>query len=439
MAFDKTARKALGALSFEVGAPRFVHGREVKFARASAYYGLGDAITIDGYHFAKYSIRGLGGMTFSQNEVDGFWEIDPSSMELQTINFTSGDKIDGSLQWYYEGKKVRRAFASPNENGTLAASLIETADGMVYIPKLTTSMLVSNATGIIEPIKELVPIGDSLTAAGYADTVASTLGLKLATPSSVSNTDIGFTAGGGIGSQTAAQIAARFGAYGLTCTVSGNTLSSGSNTLTAINLAILSRASDAAGSDRTLRATIRTVAGRAIKGLLRCLQQAGGEITFAAQTYHYTFTPDDGQTLGAVPTTAMLHIDDEGRRERIPLIWIGRNNVGSGDFATEVKLRIAQIVAAYRPLVKKIVIIGVTNATDEPSGSANHTAIVSLNAELASMYPDFFCDVRPALNSGTADDTPNPSNMTDAIHYNNTGKAVVGGVVSSFIQSKEWL
>lgn len=436
------AEDALGyaeALSFDIITPRFLYGKDVLFGRSSVDYGLGDAITQDGYHYAKYAVRVTGSPSaWSRNEADGFWEINPGAFQFDGLSFTSGDSIESDFQWYYNGQKVKRALTSPNADGSRAASLIEVEDGTVYIPKLAGGGSSVIADGIIEPIHELVPVGDSLTAAGYADSVGTSLGLPLATPSAVSNTDIGYSAGGGIGSQVAAQIAARFGAYGLTCTVTGNTLTSGANILTAINVALLSRASDAAGSNRFLRATIRTLAGRAVKGVLRCIQQAGGEITYSGQAYRYTFTPDSGETLGDVPATAYLHVEDEGRRSRVPLIWIGNNDIGSVGFDAEVKNRIAQMVAAYRPLTKKFVILSVINSTSYPSGSAGSNAVKSLNADLAAMYPDNFCDVRSAYNAGTADDTPNAAYTLDGLHYNSTGGALLSGIVTAFIQSKGW-
>jgi|GEM_PF-3448207 len=435
------------SLNIETNVVRSVAGKTAMFSRSSNAYGLGDAIAFDGIHYAQYSIRALGGATFSRNANDLFWEFDPRLTQFDRVLFSSGAQIDATSLKYFDGQEVRSA-ETGLDGVTMAAATL--ADGSKYIHKLRVGTLLvgSSSTegpdGIIYPLRYLVPVGDSLTAAGYADVVSQTLDVPLLTPSSVSNTGASGTAGGGIGSQTANQIAARFGAFGLTCTVASNTLSAGPNTLTAISLALLSRASDAAGSIRTLRATIRTVAGAAIKGMLMCVQQSGGEITFASQPYRYTFTPDDEQTLGAVPATAVLHIDDERRCDAVPMIWVGRNNVGQAGWRDEVKLRIAQKVAAYRPLVKRMVIIGVTNSTAEFIGASapnetNYNDIVAFNADLAVLYPDFFCDVRPALNAGTANDTPNPAFMADATHYNgSSGRALVGSVVASFIRSKGW-
>lgn len=434
------AAASAASVNFEGLDTRYAFGRKVAFARVSVSYGMGDAISTDGYHFAKYAIQAKGGATFTQNS-EGFWEIDARSTEFDTLAFGDGSEIDTTVTRYHDGLGVVRAWT--DIDGSFA-SLIEREDGSIYIPNLVAPGYdgsdgdATDQDGLLTPTAYLLPLGDSLTAAGYSDLVSANLGLPLITPSSVSNDGTSGTAGGGIGSQTADQIAARFGALPLTCRVSGDTLSVGPNTLTSISVALLSRASDASGGIRTLRATMQTLAGAVITGTLRGALTGGGEITYSAQDYRYAFTPDDGQTLGAMPTTVWLRIDPEGRDKALLLLWIGRNNVGTVGWEAEVKTRIAACARQHKPASKRFVVIGVTNSTSEPSGSANHTAIVALNAELAALYPDNFLDIRPFYNAGEATDIPAAANTSDGVHYNSTGKAVIAAAVTGFIQGKGW-
>jgi len=276
----------------------------------------------------------------------------------------------------------------------------------------------------------LTGLGDSIMATGWINGVASFFGVTLSTPASVNSTAGGATAGGGIGSQRSEQIGPRYGAAGLggapalTCSLSGNTMATGANQLTALSIPILSRASDSAGAIRTLRASILGVSG-----VLQSVQKASADGTtippsLGVDNYTYTFTPDVGQILpGSVPAGTVLTIDPENRQDTPLILHIGRNNVGSGaGWQAIVKTWVAAVVAAYKPFTQKIMVIGVTNARSEPSGSQNYTDIVALNAELAALYPDYFFDVRPYFNTGEPTDIPSSAYTDDGLHPNSSGQ-----------------
>ena len=574
VAADKVAAEGAKDLALETAenlgffrATGFAYGKAVRFGRVDDNSLVGDVITEDGYHYAKYAIRVVG--TPWSRGADGFYTLDLANMALSRYKFASGGAIDGSTQRYYAGVKVRHAttdsqgrfawavledgrvvipklvspaidfanFAYPTlkfasgdkvvSTGALyhrgravrrawadsanAVSIVEYADGTIYIPKLSSPALdlsggaaaldsathvftetvvgggkqlkrLTKATGRValmtatgnnfaprlsadgskviylsdrggaleswyqrldgaklggaiehpvEARRTITAVGDSLTAGGYPDLVAPAFGTSLTAPSS--------SPGGGIGSQTADQIAARFGAApDLTCTLAGNVMTAGANLITSISIQLLSRASDTAGTVRTLRASIL-----GISGVLISTQQAdtsNGALAYTGQGYRYTFTPDAGQTLpGAVPANTALIVDPEDRQDSVLLIWVGRNNVGQAGWQDEVKARIAAIVAAHKPLVPRFLVIGVTNATWEPSGSAAYNQIVALNAELAALYGERFVDVRPAFNAGTADDTPSPSLAADGLHYNGTtGRAAIAAPVTARITALGW-
>ena len=336
-----------------------------------------------------------------------------------------------------------KSTATPTDSNAFSPRLSEDGTKILYLTDRNGSLetwyqTLSGAKfgGSVEhpviPNRPILALGDSLTAADYATVVAAAVGTSLLHPSGGPET--------GIGSQTADQIAARYGAVALTCSITSNQISSGDNLLTAISLQLLSRHSDGSGTVRTLRATIAGV-----NGVLKSTQSptsVAGALTFSGQWYSYVFTPDAGQSLPvSVSAGVTLTIDPEARQDSTLLLWMGRNNVTGANttWITEVVNRIAEVVAVFKPLVRQIVIIGVTNTTSEPSGSSAHTNIVSLNTQLAALYPDNFLDVRPIYNAGTADDTPAPSLSDDGTHYNvGAGRTAIGNAVANFIISKGW-
>ncbi len=277
--------------------------------------------------------------------------------------------------------------------------------------------------------RRITPLGDSMTAGGMADLVAAYFGIPLSTPSS--------GPGGGIGSQKADQIAGRADAIPLTCSVASNTISAGVNVLTAINIMIMSRASDAEGTVRSLKASIGGVTG-VLTSTQSATPVAGSIMYDATNHYVYSFTPDGGQALpAAMPAGSALRINLEDRDHDFLMLWVGRNNVGIPGWQAEVKAKIAAILARQQNLVGRFMLIGVTNAVNEPSGSTNYNEIVAFNAELATLYPDRVWDPRPTFNAGTADDTPAPALRADLIHYNGgAGRTAFANGAIAFIQSK---
>lgn len=401
----------VAALNFEIGANRFLFGRRVMFARAGSLYGLGDAITEDGYHFpGKWTVRGINGVVAARNPLDGFLEIDAGATAFSVLTLSGGGRVDNSVQRYYDGLPVFHAEADAG----FGASAITTKDGTKTIPKLASPFILSPAldtpnfvyhaardattrrrtvtrtaktTGVrsvatptasdawghrlsfdgskllyltnrngpaetywqaldgsktggavehpVSVTRWMLGLGNSIMALGWAQAVAGNFAATIVSPLGASVAPGGPTSGGGIGSQQAWQIAYRYGAGGfgqlppLTCSLAGNTMAAGANQLTALSNKLLSRASDAAGAVRTLRASILGIAG-----LLTSTQSptnvAGSFQSDATDFYTYTFTPDAGQTPpSVVPAGTTLTIDPENRQDAVLLCDLMRNDVGS--------------------------------------------------------------------------------------------------------------
>ena len=119
----------------------------------------------------------------------------------------------------------------------------------------------------------------------------------------------------------------------------------------------------------------------------------------------------------------------------VHIIWAGRNDIGVNSNTT-ILSNIAAMVALI-PTPQNYVVLGVINASGEPSGSANYNQITALNASLASTYGAHFLDVRsylvsqdnPALSgdvSAHASDLIPPSlQYTDGLHLNSAGYLAV--------------
>jgi hypothetical protein len=93
------------------------------------------------------------------------------------------------------------------------------------------------------------------------------------------------------------------------------------------------------------------------------------------------------------------------------VIWAGRNNLNA---PATVKADIAAMVDAIPHT--RFLILGLVNQSTEVAGSAPHTDIVALNADLAALYGDHFFDIRAWLiASGLADAgiAPTPTDLAD--------------------------
>jgi hypothetical protein len=298
-----------------------------------------------------------------------------------------------------------------------------------YYQALAGTKIGSSVEHPVKALRGMLSLGDSLTAAGYAVLVAAHFGVDLVDPGT-----------SGIGSQMSQPIAARYGATAMTCSINGASIVAGVNYLTAISIQMLSRVGDAVGTVRTSKVSIAGVTG-----VLTSTQSASASTWSLPASppdyYVYTFVPDAGQALPvAAPAGTALIVEPGDWQDRTLLLCMGRNNVGTPTFATQVKADIAAVFAAYKPLVRNIVLLGVPNIQSEPSGSANYSAIVALNLELAALYPGSYLDIRAAYNAGdaTGTDIPAAANTADGTHYTTVGKAVWANAVIDFINTKGW-
>jgi hypothetical protein len=242
------------------------------------------------------------------------------------------------------------------------------------------------------PFDDLVAYGDSFMtrnhgAGTYPAQVAATLGV------SVQNN--------AIGGQTSEQITARQGADPALVTVTDNSIpTSGAVDITSISTRFL--------STPATTVVTREITGylNGVHGTITCVESASGD---ASDAYTFTRTTASGGTTACPANTPF--VPDLPYRTRVNLIQIGRNDVGN---LQDIQDRIAAIVATLGHT--RYLVIGVSNASTEPSGSAGHTNVTNLNAALASIYGPRFVDIREyAINEGlaAAGITPTAQDLTD--------------------------
>lgn len=146
----------------------------------------------------------------------------------------------------------------------------------------------------------------------------------------------------------------------------------------------------------------------------------------------------------------------------IVIIGIGRNDVtylGStmGDGVIQHVVGAVQMVVDHLlHQSKRVIVTGTLTATNEPSGSVNHTRITGINDWLKQLYPAYWLDIRRYLIdkaitdlgiTPTADDTAKiasdtlpPSIMDDSIHYSRaTANILALNQYKPFLVEKGWV
>jgi lysophospholipase L1-like esterase len=117
-------------------------------------------------------------------------------------------------------------------------------------------------------------------------------------------------------------------------------------------------------------------------------------------------------------------VADKVRGKTTPvIIWVGRNNVGTGSFIADVLAEIATMVANLAPGTP-YVIGSFTPTTAENSSSANGIAIASLNTQIKSIYGAHVADIFTAVATDPGS-VPPASIMSDPTHFNDAGYDIV--------------
>ncbi|ETX26470.1 SGNH/GDSL hydrolase family protein, partial [Roseivivax isoporae] len=328
---------------------------------------------------------------------------------------------------------------------------IHFADGSTRAPGLDLSIDQPDVT----PGARIQCWGDSLTF-GNQDGTGTSFPDELATLTGI------LIFNRGIGGQTSKQIAMRQGGNVARVTVTGNTISSGANTITHIDAVELSTSGGMAadkdqpfplssqGNNTTIAARVRI---QGVSGTLR-RSAAGGP---PSTSESYTFTPDADATLPAncPAQSPMLFLTEELQGD-ISILWLGRNDQTETD---QIKDGIAACVSRIERKGGRYLVLSVLTGDYDPeeygpSGS-RYLTTVGLNNDLEALYTDRYLDVRRLLiteglpRAGitpTAQDTidigndvPPDSLRHDAIHLNAAGYGVVAQLINEKLRALGWI
>lgn len=250
----------------------------------------------------------------------------------------------------------------------------------------------------------------------------------------------------GIGGQTSTQIAKRQGGVAFTVTVTGNQLTAGSTSVTAIdgvspaacNVGCVAPLSTAASNTTfVLQGTLCTKHGY--------LQRtASGGPPSTSETYTFVTDATSGGPF-ACSANSTFSPDDSNYSSSPNIIWSGRNNATD---PTTVKSDIAGMVSTLTS--SNYVVLSVLNASTETVGTGTYNTIIALNNDLKTTYGSKYLDVRSYLVSNYNPSIPQdvtdhsndvvPSSLrADTIHLNQAGYDLVAQYIynnAPFLASK---
>lgn len=279
----------------------------------------------------------------------------------------------------------------------------------------------------------------SSTIVWWGDSLSSGAGGGGINPPAVLETALGRTVvGKGIASQDTKQIGARQGAVPITVTVSGDNIpASGGVSVTAKSVNILYNAGSYTGT------SVGTLAG--VPGTMST--DSSGNWTFTRTTAGSITACPAGTAF--IPDDVAIYIGDT------VIIWAGRNNDLSTR-AARIAARddILAMVKTLSPTIKRYLVLSVLNGLNEGTGSAAHTNILAMNAELALTFGDRYLDVRRYLidhgledagitptsqdNTDVANDTVPASLRSDSIHLVAASYTLVGNLAARQIIARGW-
>lgn len=155
-----------------------------------------------------------------------------------------------------------------------------------------------------------------------------------------------------------------------------------------------------------------------------------------------------GQTSSEIAARQLTDAAASGHNGWINVFWYGHNNQRA---PAQINADIAASVAALPPGNDRFVVMALVNqaTANEIRGGRDYAAIIQLNNELASLYPQNFLDIRAHLvsrfdpaNAQDVIDSQNdvvPSSLRfDEIHLNNNGSIIVAQELQEFVNAKGW-
>lgn len=177
-----------------------------------------------------------------------------------------------------------------------------------------------------------------------------------------------------------------------------------------------------------------------------------GQLTVSGSSL--LFTRDQAGPALILPVgTPVYYIDADPAASQIEIIWAGTNDNYGADPAGTLA-NIESVVKRNRR--GQVLVLGALIDSTKPLGTPEHTAIVNLNAQMATRFGPAFLDIRAYLISNglaaagitaTAQDNTDIANdihptslraAGDNLHLNVAGYTVVGNKVWAALQALGW-
>jgi lysophospholipase L1-like esterase len=141
--------------------------------------------------------------------------------------------------------------------------------------------------------------------------------------------------------------------------------------------------------------------------------------------------------------------DDE--MHAIQIFWMGRNDSPwDASVRTAIKGNIADAIGLIRSTPKRYLVMSILNGNyaAEYAGQTFYNDMMTLNDDLAALYPNNFLDIRQTLIDAAdpvadatdiANDIVPGSLRSDNIHLNETGDTLVATTVYNWLLAKGWI
>lgn len=339
-------------------------------------------------------------------------------------------------------------FALTGTDGRIPVAF--TDDGRLLINGVDSISALTSRTTVLESktatLTAIYCFGDSMTQ-GNGGTSYPTQLAALMPSRTVSNN--------GVGGQTSDGIFSRWGSYPILVTLPGNVVpASGS-------VDFNQSAPNAIPIIHTGGGPINGWVG-GVYGTLSYVAQVTAYVTY---TLRFTRAVA-GSAVAILPNEPFIP-DTAATEYCTPIFWAARNSLGlqnptvsAADQIANVMQWHADAIDFYKPLDKHFLILGPSNRNDEYAGSTTtvggmtgdtaYSTILTVNALLKAKYPKNYIDVRKlVVNSYVTDaggvediafgrDVPPPSKLSDHIHYNTAGYAIVANAVSVRLTNLGW-
>lgn len=174
---------------------------------------------------------------------------------------------------------------------------------------------------------------------------------------------------------------------------------------------------------------------------------------------NWTFTRTTSGSVTSCPAGSQF-VANQGvtDQEDVQVLWVGRNNVAQTAFQDIVLRDISAMTDQIKPLVKRYVVVSVTNGQFEGTGHAIYEKIINVNERLEALYPGRYLNLRSYMVNQCIYDlgiTPTSNDLSniaadrmpvsimanggsDSIHFSDSASAKAGEFIRDFIIDKGW-